>query len=255
LRVASVTALTMTIAGTPGPLAVQAVARAVTLTRLKKVVTPAVPIYHSYTVEQNDEDIDEAELFLGTRLTGLSMSMRPNSMVTCAWTYQGLDRQTLLPAASPYFTSPNEQLEDSVVADDSWIRYKGADILSLTGFDLNLPMGAGLQPTIGSVVSPDVFMGDVAPAGTITAIRDSLQALRDFDAETEFEMQFLFTIPGLDPKACIGIYIPRAKIFDVDAPFLGGDAAKTETREIGIATHAGDTDNEAIAYAFFSSAP
>jgi len=251
LRVVSLTATTITVAG--NPLTADAVARAVDVTRLKKVVTPAVPEYHLYTIEQYDADIDESELFYDVRLTGLELSMQPNAMVTAGWAFSGIRRDVIDTVAAPYYTNPTELSGVSLVADDSWIRYKGQDVASLTGLDLSFAIASALQPTIGSIFSPDVFMNDLTVTGSITAVRESLQALRDFDAETEFEISVLLREPGADPAPVVGLYMPRVKITNIDAPFLGGDGAKVETRTIAAGVHPGDTDADAAAFAFFSS--
>src|SRR5690606_20656704 len=251
LRVVSLTATTITVAG--NPLTADAVARAVDVTRLKTVVTPAVPEYHLYTIEQYDADIDESELFYDVRLTGLELSMQPNAMVTAGWAFSGIRRDVIDTVAAPYYTNPTELSGVSLVADDSWIRYKGQDVASLTGLDLSFAIASALQPTIGSIYSPDVFMNDLTVTGSITAVRESLQALRDFDAETEFEISVLLREPGADPAPVVGLYMPRVKITNIDAPFLGGDGAKVETRTIAAGVHPGDTDADAAAFAIFCS--
>lgn len=252
LRVTALTATTITVAGTP--LTVDAVGRAITVTRLKKTMTPAVPIYHSYTVEQYDSDIDQSELFLGCRLTGFTLSLRPNGIVNCTATFMGMDRQVLTIAASPYFTDPSVSTGVALVADDSWIRYKGQDLTVITGLDLNFGIAAALQPVVGSLVSPDVFMNDLTISGSVSAIRQDLAALQDFDAETEFAIQVLLFEPETDPKDALGIYIPRVKVSGIDTPFLGGDAAKVETRNLYIGTHVGAAADDATAIVFHSSA-
>ncbi len=95
----------------------------------------------------------------------------------------------------------------------------------------------------------------MAPKSTVMAVRSSLSALQDFDAETEFDILTLLTLPGTDPDPAIAIWLPRVKILGINAPFLGGDAAKVETREIQILTHPGDTDNDNTAFAFLTSGP
>jgi hypothetical protein len=251
LRIGSLTATVITLAGEP--LVAQVTARSVTITRLKKVIAPPSPVYHSYTVEQYDADIDESELFLGVRPTALALSMRPNAVVTCAWTFQGLDRQILTPAASPYFTNPSELNGLSLVADDSWIRYNGQDVALITGLDLNFTIASSLTPTIGSIVGTDVFMNDLAITGSVTAIRNSLAALQQFDAETMFEIQVTLAEPVGTPPPTLAFYLPAVKVMGVEAPFLGNEGAKVETRTLSIGPHAGSTSQDATAVAVYSS--
>lgn len=258
LRVVGVAALTMTIASTPtGPLTVQAVARSVTFTRLKKVMAPGTNalINTSYSVEQYEGDQDWSELFYGNRVVGASMSLKPNSPVSCVWTMAGVGRNIIDTAAAPYFTNPSDLTSDSLIADDSWIRYKGSDVGYLTGMDLDFPIANARQGLVGQIESPDIYMNDMSPKATVTAARTTIIALQDFDAETEFEILTMLTLPGVDPDPAMAIFMPRVKLLDINAPFLGGDAAKIETRELQIMTHPGDTDNDNTAFVFLSSGP
>lgn len=217
-------------------------------TQVKKVATPAIPIYHSYTIEQYDADIDESELFLGVRLVGARIVLNPNAPATIEWTFQGLDRDLIPVASAPYYTTPTELNGVSLIADDSTIKYKGATIALLTGMEINLQIAAATQPVIGSVVSPDVFMNDLAITGSVSAVRDDLTALTDFDAETEFEISAVMKAPGAGAVATLGIVLPRTKISGIDAQFLGGDASKIETRNIQVGPTAGD-----VAVEFYTS--
>lgn len=253
VRVTAVNATTLTLAATP--LTANATARAFTVTRLKKVITPAVPIFHSYAVEQHDLDIDESELFLGVRLGGLTLSLRPNAMTTCAWGFLGLDRDVLGVAETPYFTDPNITEGDPLVADDSWIRYRGEDVAAITGLDLTFAINQNVLPVIGSTVSPDVFVNDLTVSGSVTGVRQDLSNLSAWDNETEFEISALLVEPGTDPKPAMGVFVPRVKIGDVSASFVGGDGAKIETRSLMMGPRTLDTGYDASLVNFFSSAP
>lgn len=252
LMVVSVTATTITVAGSP--LTANATARAFTVARLKKVINPAIPVYHSYSIEQYDMDIDRSELFTGVRLTQLALALRPNGMATAGWTFSGLDRQIIEAAAAPYFTDPAVTTGLPLISDDAGVYYKGEQIAVLTGLDLTFTIAAALQPVIGSFVSPDVFMNEKSITGSLTAVREDLAALSDFDNETEFAIGAILTAPSGTPEPAIGVYLPRVKISGIDAPFLGGDAAKVETRNLMLAPHAGDADTDATAVVFSSSA-
>jgi hypothetical protein len=127
LRVTSVTALTLTVAGTP--LTVNASPdTSFTLTVAKKITNPASPIRSSYSIEQYEEDIDYGELFVGTRVLGMNFQFRPNSIANIVYNLQAMDRIVVEPASAPYFTNPSATVGQPLVADDSAIRYAGADV-------------------------------------------------------------------------------------------------------------------------------
>ena len=249
--VIAVTATSITVVGS---LAIGVSAGAWTLTRLKKIGNPTLPVGVSYTAEQYDEDIDLSELFLGVRLVRLALSFRPNAVATYAATFLGMDRQLLMVGTSPYFTSPAVTTGLPLIADDSSIRSNGVQQTKFTAMDLTLEIAGALQPVIGSMTSPDVFLNDMTISGSISGVRSDFTRLIAFDAETEFEMHALFTEPGTAPLGALGLYLPRVKFGTPDAPFMGGDAAKVETLPLIVAPRAAATGYDATAINFFSSA-
>lgn len=259
LRVLSVTALTLTVAGIGAsaatPLTTDAVAdTSFTLTVLKKLVNPAAPVRYSHTVEQNDTDNDLSEIFLGCRVTSFSISCKPNSMATFSVSLVGLNRTALVVGTSPYYTAPSVTTGLSLIADDSAIRYNGADVAAFTGFDLTFTVAADTTPVIGSTVAPDVFDNDFMVEGTVTALRQDFSNLTLFDAETEFEVSILLVEPTADPKPCIGIFLPRVKLSELSAPVGGGDGPKVETLTLMVGPKVATTVYDGTTAAIFSSA-
>lgn len=253
LRVESVSALTLTVAG--NPLTANAVAdSAFTLTILKKLSNLAEPVRYSYTIEQYDEDIDLSELFLGCRLTGLALSFRPNAIAMITYTFMGMNRDVLVIGTSPWFTDPDLTTGLPLIADDSVIRHDGADVTRFTGLDLNLQIAASGQPVIGSFVSPDIFDNELTISGQIMGVREDFSRILMYEAETEFELSALFTEPGTSPIGALGLYLPRVKISSLDAPFQGGEGAKIETMNIMVAPQSASAGNDATAINIFSTA-
>jgi hypothetical protein len=215
-------------------------------TEVREVDTPATPIYRSYTIEQYDIDIDQSELFTGMRLTQADFSLQPGEMANISWRFQGQNRQVLQTAASPYFTAPDLTAGLPLIADDAVITYQGSPILVATGLNFTQQTDAAGQPVIGSFLSPDVFMNMHRINGTISAVREDLDALDDFDAETEFELKVVMQAPTAPPRLTFAFIMPVVKIRDIDANLIGGDAAKVETRQF--AAHPEPSLSNAIQY-------
>lgn len=211
-------------------------------TQVAAVVTPAVPIYRSYTIEQYDIDIDQSELFTGCRLTQAAFQLQPNEMAQVTWTFMGADRQVLTTGDSPFYTAPDLTAGLPLIADDAVIEYAGSPIVTLTGLNMTVQVDAAGQPVIGSFVTPDIYMNKLRTSGDVSAIREDLSALEDFDAETEFQIRMVLREPGAGARLTFGILMPRVKIMDIDAPFSGGDAAKVETRQFKAHPTAGNSD-------------
>jgi hypothetical protein len=252
LRVTAVSSLTISTAA--GELTADASAATTgTLTVLRKITTAATPTRRSFNVEQYDKDTDLSELFLGCRLTGLSLSCQPGEMATATYSFVGMDRTALAVGTSPFFTSPTLTTDLGMIADDSAIQKDGVAITDFTGFDLNFQIDAAGQPVIGSLTSPDIFDNDLTVSGTITGLREDFTYIDLYDAETEFELSILLETAETDPDSCLGIFLPRVKIAALSAPVGGGDGAKVETRELMIGAKAAATGYDGTIAVFHTS--
>lgn len=239
LRVVSVTASTLGVRGTgtdaETPLTANAVAdTAFTLTILKRVKTAAAPVRRTATYEQYSRIIDQSEVGTGLRTVGFNISARPDSNVTYALTLQGMDREILSTAASPYFTSPTSTTGLPLVVNDAVLRYNGADTAHFTGFDLNFQIAADTVAVGGSLVTPDVFDNKLTVSGSITLLRSSLANLTLFENETAFEIFLLLEEPTALPRHCVGIFLPNVSVGKPSAPAGGGTGPLVETVTLNI---------------------
>lgn len=251
---AQITALTsLTISVAAGSFTTLAAASTGTITRLRKLAQGSTPTRYTHTIEQYEEDSDLSELFLGCRLVGYRLSMRPGQMVTVTPTFMGMDRTILATSTSPYFSGPTVTTGLSLVADDAVILKSGVAVTTFTGFDLDFQITAGGQPVLGSFVSPDIFDNDLGVTGSITGLRSDFANLTLFDAETEFDIGIRLIEPGTAPKPCIGIYVPRVIIGSLSAPVGGDDGAKVETLGLIIGPKVAATGYDAGVATFFSS--
>lgn len=249
----AVTSLTITVpAGTFTTLAAAATG---TITRLRKLVNGTTPTRKSYTVEQYEEDNDLSEYFVGCRVVGLRMSLRPGQHVTCEWRFLGMDRTALATGTSPYFSAPAAVTTGlSLVADDSGIYKSAAAISTFTGFDLDFSIAASGQNVIGSTTPADIFDNALSVSGSITGLRSDFTSLTQYDAETEFDLMVVLTEPTSAPKPCFAFYLPRVKIGAVSAPAGGGDNGKIETLELIVGPKDAATGYDATVVAFSQSA-
>lgn len=224
-----------------------------TLTRLGKLATPTTPTGYSHTVEQYDRDIDLTELFLGCRVTGVRMQLRPGQPVQFAFTFVGMDRTQLTTGTSPWFTSPTLTTGGAIAADDCVIYKDGVAVATFTGLDLNFTIAAKGEPVLGSFVTPDVFCNDLTVSGSITALRSDFAALTAFDAETEFALEVIMTELTSAPKPCLGLFLPRVKFAGIEANVGGSDGAKIETQQLMIGPKVAATGYDGTVANWFSS--
>jgi hypothetical protein len=251
-RVVAVTSLTISVP--PATFTTLAASATGTLTRAKKMINGTTPTSFTHSIEQYDQDIDVSELFLGCMCVGVNLSFRPGQMATAQYTFLGMDRTALATGTSPYFTSPTLTTSLQLVADDSSIRYNGAQVATFTGFDLNFQITAAGEPVIGSLVTPAIFDNDMMASGSITGLRSDFSNLTLFDAETEFDVSILLEEPTGSPPAFLSVFLPRVKLAGIDAPIGGGDGAKIETLEIVTGPKTAATGYDGTVAAFHSSA-
>jgi hypothetical protein len=226
-----------------------------TLTRIRKLVQGTTPTRKAFSIEQNSDDSDVGELFLGNRLIGFDLSLKPGETAKCAWQFMGMDRTILTTATTPYFTGqPAVTTGLAVVADDALILKGGVAVGTFTGFDLQFRIAAQNANVIGSFVSPDIFDNRLTVTGTITGLRQDLTYATSFDAETEFDLCIVLTELTSAPKPCFAIYIGRAKIGALSAPLGGGDGPKVETLGLIIGPKETATGYDATVAVFCQSA-
>lgn len=201
---------------------------AFTITRGKKLKNGSTPTKRTFTVEQNNVDIDGSQVFSGVRWTGMKINGTPDGMVIIEFTALGASMQTLTGGASPYFTAPTVHNAVPLIFADAKINVFGSDIVVATAFELNYSINAATQPVVGSKTSPDVFDNDATMSGSFSAIREDFDNVTAFRNETEFELHVLLTEPEGEPKDYLSVYVPRCKYTAADAP-LGGDGAMIES--------------------------
>jgi len=227
LRVTGVTTSTITVAGTP--LTADASADSgFTLTILRKISNPTTPVRTSYYIEQYYQDIDQSQLFGGCRVVGMTLRGQPDGMATVEFRFLGASMTTETSSA-PVYDTPTLNTENALVFTDALIGLDGTDITTLTAFELNVNLGGATLPVIGSNYTPDVFDDELVLTGSISGLRQNMDFVTAFDAETEYELNILLQDATGTPRKAFGLFVPRIKLTDVDAP-LGQDGAMIETR-------------------------
>ncbi len=256
LRVTNVTATVITVAKNAagvGPLTVQAADIACTLTRMKKIISPAAPVLPYFTIEQYDGDHDRSQYFFDTILTGMKLTCAPDEHIMVAYTFLGLDGVDLDTGTSPYFTTPTLTTGLKLIATDSFIRRNNGDVAKFTGFEVDFQIAAAVTKTIGSRKGV-IFANDLTVAATISSLRSDFAHFTALKAVSEFETSIMMQEPGVNPKPTMGLYLPRCKFADVGGPYGGGDGGKVDTLELIVGPKtAGTIDDGSIAN-FFSSA-
>lgn len=226
LRVTAVTASIITVAGTP--LTAGATDTSCELNIRKKLVNATTPTRRTFYIDEYNQDIDLSEVFGGCKFSRVRISGGPNSMAGIEIGVVGASATPLATGTSPYYSSPTEYTTDPLTLVDAKIRFDGAEVTTLTAFDLTMELPTQTLDVIGATVTPDVFDDDLRVSGSLSMLRQDLDNLTHLSQEDELELHVLLEELTGTPKKCMGIFVPRLKLSALNAP-LGNPGAMIET--------------------------
>lgn len=251
LRVIGVTATVITVAET---LTVDAVADAsFSLTIARKLIQPTTPVSRSFTFEEYQQDLDLTEQVTGARISSLKISGEPDGMCIIEFGIVAADQTGLASGSSPFFSSPTLTTTIALTLADAKIRFAGADVVTLTSFDVMLDLSGATLPVIGSLTTPDVFLNPASISGSVSGVRSDLTNLTRFTGETELELHVMMVEPESEPKDFVSLFLPRIKLTGVDKAF-GGDGAMIETLPFIVGPKEGTTGYDSTMIHFATSA-
>ncbi|MCV9960386.1 phage tail tube protein [Pararhizobium sp. BT-229] len=212
LRITGLTALTITVAET---LVVNAVAdTGFTITRPGRVLTngAAGALTRTYfTIEEYMYDLDASELYTDCRWSRGMIRMNADGLLDTefGWTGTG-EMEVVNGVAAPHFTSPADPTEISIAASEAVIRMGSADVLDLTSFDFTMDLQPSAPTTVRpDKLSPDVFLGTFQASMNMTLLLKDLQALADFDAETQLSLHLLASENEASPSDFFSLVVPN----------------------------------------------
>lgn len=202
-----------------------------------------------FTVEEYEYDLDASEVFSDCRWSRGVIRMQPDGELDTEYGWTGTGKMTTNEGgAAPIFTNPADPTNISLAATEAVIRFGGEDVLDLTSFDITLD----LQPVAPNTISPgglapDVFLGTFQCAINMTLLRKDLQALADFDAETQLSLHLLSQSHDPAPADFFSLAVPNFTLGSVAKSALSKQGgARTVT--IGIPNELVGKDTRGGAY-------
>jgi len=246
LRVTGVTASVITVAET---LEVNNTPdTAFTITRPKKLLMGVTP--RSFTIEENEIDIDGSEVFTGCRIGQMQLQLQPNGMAIVTFSVVGQDMTVMDGGDSPYFSAPPATTSIGMTAVEAVIRLGSADVLDISSLDLTINLNAAGNPVVGSVLTPDVFTNQANVEGTITALKQDVSRAEAFLAETEMSLHLLFTENEGEAKDFCSFFIGNLTLASATKSDIGSDGARTQsiTLMIGKDERGGAFDATTVKY-------
>jgi hypothetical protein len=198
-----------------------------TVTRHKRLAMGTTERYFSF--DEYHADIDQSEYATDCKIGSVNLSMQADGTVTATFGIAGRNLAARTTGDSPILTSPTQYDTANLVATDAIILKSGVAITALTGLDLTIDLSPQVQPVVGSVVSPDVFSNNTRVTGSISALREDLTWLQDFEAETYPSLMLVLKEPEADPYDFHAVFIPYFTLTESPSGALGSDGPMIST--------------------------
>jgi hypothetical protein len=246
LRITALSATTITVAET---LTVNAVADTdVTITRPKTLVQGVEP--RSFTIEENEVDIDGTEIFTGCRIGSMQLQLQPNGMTMITFGVVGQDMDALDDASAPYFTSPTKTTTIGLTAVEAKIMLGGVDVLDVSSIDMTLQLNASGVPVVGSNLTPEVFTNSAQITLSVTALKKDIARVQQYLDEDELSLHLVFEENETGAADFCAFYLPNITLASASKSELGQDNGRTVTFTclVGIDERGGAYPNTMIGY-------
>ncbi len=214
-RVVAVSASTMSLAPiTAIPLGFTAGApgEVFTLPGKKLFIPASGQLDQSYSIEHFYSDIGLSELFVGCKVSQISINFPASGFVTIQASVTG---STMLSqtTGSPQLPSPTlPTTSTSLTAVSGRVHYNGTTILYITA--MNLQLQSAVQPVnvVGATLVPAIFLGNVMAKGTMSTLTAVDNLTTDFLNENEVSLSIVATTSPAIGSDFISFHMPRVKL-------------------------------------------
>ena len=212
LRVAGVTGTTVTLV--PPPAGVIAFAtglpEVITVVGKKLTIPQSSQVMRSFTIEEWQNDTSESQLWLGNRVTQISLNIPPSGFVMLQANVQGV---SLTRSSSRVYSTPTAlSSTKALTAVSGKVSYNGLDVAVITSMNLVIAADASAPPVVGSPYVPEIFAGMLHVTGSFTSLLTNDTITDDFMNENEVVISILLTTDPTNSADFVSITLPRVKL-------------------------------------------
>lgn len=218
---ASTTALTLDLlVGTFNQAASAETAVLTLTTKGKKTFVPkSNHVKTSFQIEHFYSDISQSELFTGCRPTQLALKLSPSAMSTIDFTFMGQDMIPASQATPQLATAPQASGNDSVVSANTGALYVKDSVSGalvkvglVTAFDATVNGNGTVAQVVGSVITPDVFLGAIDVTGNMSIYFTDALYRNSFFNQSDVSIIAVFRSDAANNGHFISIVIPKARL-------------------------------------------
>ncbi|MCK3657221.1 hypothetical protein A4G18_00425 [Pasteurellaceae bacterium Pebbles2] len=120
----------------------------------------------SFTIEDIFTDVSLSRVYLGCRVSKISLDIQPNGIASITVTFLGQRGEE---SATAYFTNPAEITQSPKLAGiNGQLLVNKQKAALITSFKMDIDLNASSEAVLGEKYAPDVFIGTVAISGSFT---------------------------------------------------------------------------------------
>lgn len=165
----------------------------------------------SFSVEEYHNDITLSSITLGQQVNSMSISSKPDGMVTLNFDFLGKDFEVT--SGTRYFTSPTASPDEGTMSGAAGVAFlNGSKSCRVTGFDLTVNNNIVQESVIACSGIGAKSRGKVMATGSMTLILDDGVYQDMFSNEDE--MTFSYSFVAADGEV-LSLFAPRLKVGSV----------------------------------------
>lgn len=162
----------------------------------------------TFTFERRFNDIAQFQVFRGIAINQMRLNIQPEAIVGGDFTVLGMSAAAL--SGTSICASPTAAgTHDPLSSFDGTLYENKVLLATVTGLDMTITNGRGVQAVVGSTTSPDVFEGTMQVGGSLTAFFENATLFNKFVNETESSLYI--RLDDLNNTDFVNIVIPRVK--------------------------------------------
>jgi hypothetical protein len=188
-----------------------------TLRGKKTFVPKSGHLKTSFQIEHFFSDINQSELFTGCRATQLALKLSPSAMSTIDFTFMGQDMKTS--PAIQLAATPQAAGNDAVVSANTGALYLKdtatgslAKVGLVTAFDATVNGNGTVAQVVGSVITPDIFLGALDVTGNMSIYFTDTMYRDSFSKQSDVSIIAVFRSDASPSGNFISIVIPKARL-------------------------------------------
>ncbi|UAX42482.1 phage tail tube protein [Pasteurella canis] len=168
----------------------------------------------SFCIEDFFQDINVGRVYLGCRVSKISIDVQPNGIASVTVSFLGQRGEE---TATAYYTDPAPQTQSEKLAGVNGRLMLNKEVAALiTGFKLDIDLNASSEPVLGATYAPDVFIGTVKVDGSLTMYFQNKKMIDAVRANKDLSLALRLDASSAANADYMSIILPGIKATSID---------------------------------------